>query len=104
MTEGPNVLIKRSLSKIESMEVDEDGLHKKARLLQVGGVSSEEVSDDFKRVALIPMKSVQVNQFSFKSVDNSESSPIFKSKEEVKANYMEKRKQSLEDTRNLLPW
>ena len=79
--EGPNVLIKRSLSEIESMEVGEYGLHIKARLLQVGGVSSEEISDDFKRVTLVPMKSVQVNQFSFKSVDNSESSPIFKSKE-----------------------
>ena len=48
--------------------------------------------DDFKRVALVPTKSVQVNQFSFKSVDGSESSPIFKSKEEIKASYMEKRK------------
>ena len=90
MSEGTNVLIKRSLSEIESMEVDEHGSHKKAKLLQVGGVSSEEISDDFKRVSLVPTKSVQVNQFSFKSVDNSESSPIFKSNEEVKANYMEK--------------
>ena len=31
--EGPNVLIKRSLSEIENMEVDEDGLHKKERFL-----------------------------------------------------------------------
>ena len=80
------------------------GHTKNAKLLQVGGVSSEEISDDFKRVALVPTKSVQVNQFSFKSVDGSESSPIFKSKEELKASYMEKQKQSLEETRNLLPW
>ena len=31
--EGPNVLIKRSLSEIESMEVDEDGLHKKGKIV-----------------------------------------------------------------------
>ena len=59
--------------------------------------------DDFKRVALVPTKSVQVNQFSFKSVDSSEPSSIFKSKEELRASYMEKRKQSLEETRSLLP-
>ena len=70
VSEGPNVLIKRSLSEIESMEVDEDGSHKKAKLLQVGGVSSEENSDDFKRVALVPTKSVQLNQFYFKEVDS----------------------------------
>ena len=103
VSEGPNVLIKRILSEIESMEMDEDGSHKKAKLLQVGGVSSEEISDDFKRVALVPTKSVEINQFSFKDVDSSEPSLIFKSKEELKASYMEKRKQSLEETRSLLP-
>ena len=55
----------------------------------------------------MPMKAVQVNQFSFKDVeggvDGSESSPTFNSKEELKASYMDKRKQSLEETRNLLP-
>ena len=44
VTEGPNVLIKRSLSEIESMEVDEDGSQKKEKLFQVGGVLSEEIS------------------------------------------------------------
>ena len=48
------------------------------------------------------MKAVQVNQFSFKSVDGLELSLVFKSKEELKASYMEKIKQSLEETRNLL--
>ena len=36
-------------------------------------------------------------------MDGSESSPVFKSKEELKASYMERRKQSLEETRNFLP-
>ena len=35
-------------------------------------------------------------------MDGSELSPVFKSKEELKSSYMEKRKQSLEETRNLL--
>ena len=104
VSEGPNVLIKRSLSEIERMEVDEDGSHKKAKLLQVGGVSSKEISDDFKKVAIVSTKSVQINQFSFKDVDSLEPSSIFKSKEELKASYMENRKQSLEETRSLLPW
>ena len=53
------------------------------------------------------MKTVQINQVSFKeiegNVDSPESNPLFKSKEELKASYMEKRKQSSEETRNLLP-
>ena len=103
VTSGSSIVIKRSLSEIESMEVDEDGSHKKAKVFQVGGVLGEEISDDFKRVALVPTKSVKVNQFSFKDVDSSEPSSIFRSKEELKASYMEKRKQSLEETRSLLP-
>ena len=88
------------------MELDEDGSHKKAKLLEGGEIVNDEISDGFKKVSLIPMKAVQVNQFSFKNVegdiDSSESSSIFKSKEELKASYMEKRKQSLEETINLL--
>ena len=72
-------------------------------MIQGGGGSSEEIFDDFKKVAIVPTKAVQINQFSFKSVDGLESSPTFKSKEELKASYMEKRKQSQEETRNLLP-
>ena len=102
MTENPNILTKRSLSEVESMELDEDGSHKKAKLSQGGGISNEDISDDFKKVALVPTKAVQINQFSFKSVDGSESSLTFKSKEELKASYMQKRKQSLEETRSLL--
>ena len=61
VTDGPNIVVKRSLFEIESMEVDEDGSHKKAKLFQVGGVLSEEISDNLKRFSLVPTKSVQVN-------------------------------------------
>ena len=71
------------------------GHTKRQKLFQDGGVLSEEISDDLKRVALVPTKSVQVNQFSFKGVDNSKSSPVFKSKQDLMASYVEKRKQSL---------
>ena len=74
------------------MEIDEDGLHKKAKLFQGGEILNEEISDGFKKVSLVPMKAVQVNQFSFKNTDASEPSPIFKSREELKTNYMEKKK------------
>ena len=103
VTEGPNILVKRSLSKFESMEVEADDSHKKARLFQDDKTLSHVISDDLKRVVLVPTKSVQVNQFYFKDVNNSELSLVFKSKEELMASYVEKRKQSLEETRNLLP-
>ena len=61
-------------------------------MFQGGEIVNEEISDGFKKVALVPMKFVQVNRFSFKGVDGSELSPVFKSKEELKASYMEKRK------------
>ena len=106
ITEGVSVAVKRSLSDAENMEVDEEASHKKARLLGGGETVDEEVSDVFKKVASVPMKTVQVNQFSFKDlegdVDSAEANPLFKSKEELKASYMEKRKQSLGETRNLL--
>ena len=89
------------------MELDEDGSHKKAKLLEGGEIVNEEIFDGFKKVVLVPMKVVHVNQFSFNNVeggtDSLESIPVFKSKEELKASYMEKRKQSLEEIRNLLP-
>ena len=72
-------------------------------MLQGGEVLNAEISDGLKKVALVPVKAVQVNQFSFKGMDGSELCPIFKSKEELKSSYMEKIKQSLEETRNLLP-
>ena len=92
MTGGSNILIKRGLSEVESMEIDEDGPHKKAKLFQDDKMLSEVISDDLKGISLVPTKSVQVSQFSFESVDNTESGPIFKSKEEIMASYMEKQR------------
>ena len=96
ITDGVSIAVKRSLSDTESMEVDEVASHKKATLLEGGGIADEEVFDVFKKISLVPMKTVQVNQFSFKGlegdVDSSDSSPVFKSKEELKTSYMEKRK------------
>ena len=89
-------MVKRSLSKAESMDVDEEGPHKRAKLFESGEIVDEEVSDGSKRVSLVPMKAVQVSQFSFENVegdvDSSESCHVFKSKEELKTSYMEKRK------------
>ena len=65
-----NVLIKRSFSEIENMEIDEDSSRKKTKTSQDGKISSELVSNELKRVALILKKSVQMNQFSFESVNN----------------------------------
>ena len=96
ITEGVSVAVKRSLSDAESMEVDDEASHKKAKLLEDSEIVDDEVSGVFKNVSLVPMKTVQVNQFSFKglegNVDNLDSSPLFKSKEELKTSYMEKRK------------
>ena len=53
---------------------------------------SKVISDDLKRVVLVPTKAIQVNQFSFKGVDNLESIPVFKSKEDLMRSYVEKQK------------
>ena len=104
VTSVSNILVKRSISGVESMQIDEDSSHKKAKLFQDDKALSEVISDDLKRIVLVPTKSVQVSQFSFKGIDNSESGLVFKSKEELMTSYVEKQKQSLEETRNLLPW
>ena len=70
-TDVSSVLVKRSISEVESMQIDEDGSHKKAKLFQDDKVLSEIISDDLKRIALVPTKSVQVSQFSFEGVDNT---------------------------------
>ena len=103
MPDSSNILIKRSLSEIESVEIDEDSSHKKAKLSQDDKILSEVISGELKRVALVPQKSVQVNRFSFESINNIESRPVFKYKEEFVTSYMEKQRQSIEETRNLLP-
>ena len=58
MPDSSNILIKRSFSEIESMEIDEDSSHKKTKTYQDDKISSEVVSDELKKVALIPKKSV----------------------------------------------
>ena len=47
------------------MELDVDGSHNKTKLSQGGGISNEDISDDFKKVAPVPTKAVQINQFSW---------------------------------------
>ena len=80
VTNVSNILVKRSISGVESMQIDEDGSHKKAKLFQDDKYLSEIISDDLKRVALVPTKSVHVSQFYFEGVDNTESGPFCKSK------------------------
>ena len=63
---NPSVLIKRSLFEIENMEIDENSSCKKTKtFFQDNQVPSETVSEDLKKIVLIPKKSVQMNQFSF---------------------------------------
>ena len=69
ITEGAGIVVKRSLSETESMDVDEEGPHKKAKLLGSGEIVDEEVSDGSKRGAQVPLKVVQVSQFSFKNAE-----------------------------------
>ena len=102
--ENPSVLIKRSLSEIENMEIDENSSSKKTKTFsQDDQVSSEIVSEELKKIVLIPKKSVQMNQFSFESENNAESSSVFKSKVEFMTSYVKKKMQSLEETKNILP-
>ena len=60
-SEDTSIVVKRILYEIESMEIDQDGSHKKAKLFQGGEIVNEEIFDGFKKVALVPMKAVQVN-------------------------------------------
>ena len=105
--DGASMVVKRSLSEVENMDVDEEGPRKKAKLFQIGEIVDKEVPDGSKRDALVLLKAVQISQVSFKDAEDDVGSPelchVFKSKEDLKASYMEKRKQSMEETRNLLP-
>ena len=78
-------------------------MQKDQNISQDDQVSSEIVLEESKKVVLIPKKSVQINQFSFESENNAESSSVFKSKVEFMTSYVEKQMQSLEETKNLLP-
>ena len=77
-------------------------VHKKTKTSQDDKISSEVVSDELKNVALIPKKLVQMNQFSFESANNAESSSVFKYKAAFMTSCVEKQMQSLEETKNLL--
>ena len=76
--------------------MEEETSHKKARLLVGGEIVDEGASGVFKKAALVPLKTVQVSQFSFRDSEGDgnspESGPLFKSKEELKTSYLEKRK------------
>ena len=89
--ENSSVLIKRSIFEIENMEIDENSSCKKTKTFsQDDQVSSEIVSEELKKIVLIPKKSVQMNQFSFGNENNTESSSVFKSKAEFMTSYVEK--------------
>ena len=85
------------------MEIDEESSHKKTKTSQADKISSEVVSNELRKVILIPKKSVQMNQFSFESANNVESSSVFKSKAEFMTSYVEMQRHSLEESKNLLP-
>ena len=89
--ENSNVLIKRSFFEVENMEIHENSSCKKTKTFsQDDQVSSETVLEELKKVVLIPKKSVQMNQFSFESENNVESSSVFKSKAKFMTSYVEK--------------
>ena len=89
--ENPSILIKRSLSEIENMDVDENSSCKKTKTLsQDDQASSEIVSEELKKIVMFPKKSMQMNQFSFGIENSVESSSAFKFKEEFMTIYVEK--------------
>ena len=73
------------------MEIDENNSCKKTKTFsQDDQVSSEIVSEELKKIVLIPKKSVQMNQFSFESENNAKCISVFKSKAEFMTSYVEK--------------
>ena len=89
--ENSSILIKRSLSEIENMDVDENSSCKKTKTLsQDDQASGEIVSEDLKKIVLFPKKSVQMHQFYFEGENSAESSSGFKSKAEFMTNYAKK--------------
>ena len=60
--ENPSIMNKRSLSKLEDMDVDENSSYKKIKThSQDDQVSGEIVSEDSKKIVLFPKKSVQMH-------------------------------------------
>ena len=102
--ENPSVLIKISLSEIKNMEIDENSSSKKTKIFSQDDQSSSEIiSEELKKIVLIPKNSVQMDQFSFGSENSAEPSLVFRSKAKFMTCYVEKQMQSLEETKNLLP-
>ena len=86
------------------MEIDENSSSKTTKTFSQDDQSSSEIiSEELKKIVLIPKKSVQMNQFSFGSENSAEPSSVFRSKAEFMTSYVEKQMQSLEETKNLLP-
>ena len=89
--ENPSILIKRSLSEIENMDVDENSSCKKTKTFsQDDQAPSEIVSEDLKKIVLFPKKSVQIHQFSFEGENSAEPNSGFKSRVEFMSSYAEK--------------
>ena len=79
--ENSSILIKRSLSEIENMDVDENSSCKKTKTFsQDDQTPGEIVSEDLKKIFLFPKKSVQIHQFSFEGENSAEPNSGFKSK------------------------
>ena len=60
--DNPRILNKRSISEIESMDVDENSSYKNIKThSQDDQVSGEIVSEDSKKIVLFPKKSIQMH-------------------------------------------
>ena len=80
--ESSSILIKRSLSEIENMDVDENSSCKKTKILsQDDQVSSEIVAEELKKIVLFPKKSVQLNHFFFGGENSAKPSSTFNPKQ-----------------------
>ena len=102
--DNPSILNKRSLYEIENMNVDENSSCKKIKTHSHDDqVSGEIVSEYSKKIVLFPKKSVQMHQFSFRGEGSAELSSGFKSRAEFMSSYAEKKIQSSEETKILLP-
>ena len=85
------------------MEIDENSSSKKTKIFsQYDQSSSEIISEELKKIVLIPKKSVQMDQFYFGSENSVEPSSVFRFKADFMTSYVEKQMQSLEETKNLL--
>ena len=89
--DNPNILNKRSLSKIENMDVDENSSCKNIKThSQDDQVSGEIISEDSKKIVLFPKKSVQMHQYSFGGEGSAEPNSGFKSIAEFMSSYAKK--------------